>query len=339
MRIIIDAMGGDNAPLAPLAGAAAAVQELGVAITAVGDKPKLEAIMKENNISSQGIEIVHAPDVIGMEEDATDILKKKPESSMAVAAKMLADGKGDALVSAGSTGALLVGATLVVKRIRGVKRAALAPVMPGGQKPWLLIDCGANVECRPEMLVQFAAMGTAYMEKVMGVSKPVVGLVNNGVEETKGTDLQLQAHKLLKKSGLNFMGNIEPREVPTGVADVVVTDGFTGNVVLKLTEGVAKMMSGMMKKMFYKNLKTKIAALLLKNELAEFKKSMDYTEYGGAPLLGIRKTVIKAHGSSNAKAYKNAIRQAKTCAEQDISGAIEAWIAEYKAEEKENDPA
>ena len=332
MNIIIDAMGGDNAPLAPLAGAAAAVQELGVTITAVGDKAKLEALAQQENISLQGIEIVHAPDVIGMEEDATDILKKKPNSSMAVAMKLLVEGKGEALVSAGSTGALLVGATLMVKRIKGVKRAALAPVMPGAQKPWLLIDCGANVECRPEMLVQFAAMGTAYMEKVMNVANPVVGLVNNGVEETKGTELQLAAYKLLQNSHLNFMGNLEARDVPSGMADVVVCDGFTGNVILKLTEGVAKMLGGMVKEMFYKNAKTKVAGLMVKSELAEFKKRMDYTEYGGAPLLGIRKPVIKAHGSSNAKAYKSAIRQAKICAENDVSGTIEAWLAQQKAE-------
>ncbi|MFV0413428.1 MAG: phosphate acyltransferase PlsX [Oscillospiraceae bacterium] len=333
MKIIIDAMGGDNAPLAPLLGAAAAVKELGVEVIAVGKQQELEETAAQNNISLSGITLHPAADVIGMDEDATDILRKKPEASMAVALKLLAGGEGDALVSAGSTGALLVGATLLVKRIKGVKRAAIGTVMPGSEAPWLLIDCGANVECRPEMLVQFAAMGSAYQEKVMGLQNPTVGLVNNGAEETKGTELQLAAYPLLQNSGLNFTGNIEPRDIPSGKASVVVCDGFTGNVILKLTEGVAKMFSGMIKQMFYQNLKTKLAGLAMKSNLAAFKKSFDYSEYGGAPLLGIKKPVIKAHGSSDAKAIKNAIRQAKTCAEKDVAGTIEAWLQHNAAAE------
>lgn len=339
MKIIIDAMGGDNAPKATLAGAAAAVQELGITVIAVGDEKAIQQVAQTGNIAMQGIEVVHASEVLGMDEEATDILRKKPDSSMAVAMKLLADGSGDALVSAGSTGALLVGSTMLVKRIKGIKRAAIGTVLPGSEKPWLLIDCGANVECRPDMLVQFAAMGTAYQEKVLGVKNPSVGLVNNGSEETKGTELQLAAYPLLQNSGLNFMGNIEARDVPSGKADVVVCDGFTGNIVLKLTEGVAKMFAGMVKQMFYKNAKTKLAGLMMKSELAGFKKSFDYAEYGGAPLLGIRKPVIKAHGSSNEKAIKNAIRQAKLCVENDVSGTIEKWMATHKAEEKTDDPA
>lgn len=333
MKIIIDAMGGDNAPLAPLQGAAAAVQELGIEAVLVGRQNELEAAIKEHGISMQGLTIVHAADTISMEEDATDVVRKKPDSSLSVALRLLAEGGGDALVSAGSTGALLVGATLIVKRIRGIKRAAIGTVIPGSQKPWLLIDTGANVECRPEMLVQFAAMGSAYQEKVMGVKNPTVALANNGTEETKGTALQLQAYPLLQNCGLNFTGNIEARDIPSGAADVVVCDGFTGNIILKLTEGVAKMFSGMIKEMLMKNTVTKLAALILKSGLGDFKKKMDYTEYGGAPMLGIRKTVIKAHGSSNAKAIKNAIRQAKTCAENDVAGSIEAWIAGQKISE------
>lgn len=332
MNIIIDAMGGDNAPLALLAGAAQAVQELGVHITAVGHKEKMAAAIREGNVPMEGITLVHAADVIGMDEDATDVLRKKPDSSLAVAMKMLAAGEGDGLVSAGSTGAMLVGATMVVKRIKGIKRAALGTVMPGGKRPWMLIDCGANVECRPEMLVQFAVMGSAYQEKVMGIPTPTVALANNGTEETKGTELQLAAYPLLQNSGLNFIGNIEARDIPAGNADVVVCDGFTGNIILKLTEGVAKVFSGLIKQMFYKNAKTKLAGAALKSELAEFKKSFDYTEYGGAPLMGIQKPVIKAHGSSDAKAIKNAIRQAKTCAENDVAGTIEAWIAAHKGD-------
>lgn len=337
MNIIIDAMGGDHAPAAPLAGAAQAVQELGVHVTAVGHKEKMAVAIRENNIPMEGITLVHAADVIGMDEDATDVVRKKPESSLAVGLKMLAGGEGEGLVSAGSTGAMLVGATMVVKRIKGIKRAALGTEMPGGKRPWMLVDCGANVECRPEMLVQFAAMGSAYQEKVMGIESPTVALANNGTEETKGTELQLAAYPLLQKSGLNFAGNIEARDIPQGDADVVVCDGFTGNIILKLTEGVAKVFSGMIKQMFYKNTKTKLAGAALKSELAEFKKSFDYTEYGGAPLLGIKKPVIKAHGSSDAKAIKNAIRQAKICSEKDVAGTIEAWLAQHKGDSPAGD--
>lgn len=336
MNIILDAMGGDNAPLAPLQGAAMAVQEYGVQVIAVGDTEILKQTAQQHNIPLDGITLMHASQTIGMDEDATDLLKKKSDSSMTVALKALAEGKGEAFVSAGSSGALLVGATMLVKRIKGIKRAALAPVMPGLQKPWILIDCGANVEVRPEMLVQFAAMGSAYMERVMGVKSPSVGLANNGVEETKGTPLQLAAYEMLKDSGLNFSGNIEAREIPTGVCDVVVCDGFTGNIILKLTEGVAKFFSAKLKEMFYKNAKTKMAALMLKSDMAELKKSFDYTEYGGAPLLGIRKPVIKGHGSSDAKAVKNAIRQARTCAENNVAGCIEEWLAQNKQREQEN---
>ncbi len=334
MKIIIDAMGGDNAPLAPLQGAAAAVKEQGVEIIAVGDREKLAKVIRENSIDITGIELMHAADVIGMDEDATDVIRKKPDSSLAVGLKALAEGKADALVSAGSTGALLVGGTLIVKRIKGIKRAAIGTVMPGSLKPWLLIDSGANTECRPEMLLQFAAMGAAYQEQVMGVETPTVALANNGTEETKGTALQLAAFPMLQESPLNFIGNIEGREIPTGAADVVVCDGFTGNIILKLVEGVAKVFSGMIKDMFCKNLKTKLAGAALTGELAEFKKRFDYSEYGGAPLLGIKKPVIKAHGSSDAKAIKNAIRQAAACAEKDVAGSIEAWMAANNKAEK-----
>ena len=336
MNIMIDAMGGDNAPVAPLLGAAAAVRAYGVTVTAVGRKDAIGAAAKEHNIPMQGIAVQHAEDVIGMDEDATDV-RKRPNSSLAVALRLLAAGEGEALVSAGSTGALLVGATLIVKRIKGINRAALATVLPGEIKPWMLIDCGANVECRPEQLVQFAVMGSAYMEKVMGVPTPAVALANNGTEETKGTQLQLDAYPLLQSSGLTFVGNIEGRDILLGSADVVVCDGFTGNIILKTVEGVAKMFSGKLKQMFYASAKTKIAGLLVKSGLDDFKKSFDYKEYGGAPLLGIKKPVIKAHGSSDEKAFMNAIRQAKTCAEQDVAGSIEAWIAAHKTQESQND--
>ncbi len=330
MKIILDAMGGDLAPLAPLQGAAQAVSEWGVQVLAVGDTEKMQAVMQKEGISEQGIELVHASEIIGMDEEATDVLKKKPDSSLAVACKLLKEGRGEALVSAGSTGALLVGGTLIVGRIKGIKRPAIATVLPGLEKPWLLVDCGANAECRAEMLLQFAAMGAAYQERVMGVQNPSVALANNGTEETKGTALQLETYKLLQKSHLNFTGNIEGRDIPQGAADVVVCDGFTGNMILKVEEGLAKMFSAMIKDMFYKNIKTKIAGASLKPELADFKKKFDYKEYGGAPLLGIRHPVVKAHGSSDAKAIKNAIRQAKSCVENQVCEAIETHLAAQK---------
>ncbi len=333
MKMIIDAMGGDNAPLAPLQGAAQAVAELGVEIVAVGNKEKMAAVIREAQIPMQGIELLHASEVIGMDEDATDVLKKKPDSSLAVACKLLRDGGGEALVSAGSTGALLVGGTLIVGRIKGIKRPAIGTVLPSGEKTWLLIDCGANAECRAEMLVQFAAMGAAYMEKVMGRENPSVALANNGTEETKGTPLQREAYPLLQKSGLHFVGNIEGRDIPLAAADVVVCDGFTGNIILKVTEGLAKMFSGMIKQMFYKNAKTKLAGAAMRGELDEFKRNFDYKEYGGAPLLGIKSPVIKAHGSSDAKAIKNAVRQAKLCVENGVSAAIEQYLAAQKGRE------
>ncbi len=337
MNIIIDAMGGDNAPLAAIEGAVQAVAELGVSVIAVGDEQKIKQAALAGGIDMSGITVEHASDVIGMDEEATDVVRKRPDSSIAVAFRLLKEGRGDALVSAGSTGALLVGATMLVGRIKGIKRAALGTVIPGSQKPWMLLDCGANVECRAEQLLQFAVMGSAYMENVMGIKSPTVGLANNGTEESKGTQLQLDAYELLKDSSLNFVGNAEARDLPSGAVDVVVCDGFTGNIILKLTEGLAKMFSGMMKKMFLKSTKTKIAALMLKGGIADFKKSFDYSEYGGAPLLGIKKAVIKAHGSSDAKAMKNAIRQAEICARTDVSGNIERWVAGHKQGSETNE--
>ncbi len=336
MKIIVDAMGGDFAPEAPLKGAAKAVQELGVSIVAVGDEEQINQTVRQHNIPMENITVRHASDVIDMDEEATDILRKKPDSSLAIAMNALADGDGDALVSAGATGALLVGGTLIVKRIRGIRRPAIATVLPSVSTPWMLIDSGANVECRPDMLVQFAAMGSAYMSRVMGVESPRVALVNNGTEPTKGTALQLEAYPLLQQSGLNFIGNIETRDTTAGVADVVVCDGFTGNVMLKQIEGTAHMVSSMLEEVFFSNLKTKLAALMVKNNLKEFAGKLDYKEYGGAPLLGIQKPVIKAHGSSDEVAIKNAIRQAKICVENDVAQSVESWLLQQKnkAEQK-----
>ena len=330
MKVIIDMYGGDNAPKAPILGTAMAAKELGVDIVAVGNEAKMRKICEENNIS--GFEFIDAPLVMPVCAESTEILKEYKQSSLAVGLKALADGRGDAFVSAGSTGAIVVGATLIVKRIKGIKRAALASVIPGLDKSYMLLDLGANVECRPEMLCQFASMGSIYMNKVEGVPNPEVGLINIGAEESKGGELQKEAYQLMKAASFNFIGNIEPRDLPKGVCDVAVADGWTGNVVLKLTEGLSSAFGKKLKGIMLRNFFTKLGALTMKKGVAEFKKSMDYTERGGAPLLGIAKPVIKAHGSSDPKAFMNAIRQAKTFYEQDVIGTISAAVAAQKEE-------
>lgn len=330
MKVIIDMYGGDNAPKAPILGAAMAAKELGTEIVAVGNEAEMRKICEENGVS--GFEFIDAPMVMPVCAEPTEILKEYKQSSLAVGLKALADGRGDAFVSAGSTGAIVVGATLIVKRIKVIKRAALASVIPGLDKSYMLLDLGANVECRPEMLCQFASMGSIYMNKVEGVPNPEVGLINIGAEESKGGELQKEAYQLMKAASFNFIGNIEPRDLPKGVCDVAVADGWTGNVVLKLTEGLSSAFGKKLKGIMLRNFFTKLGALTMKKGVAEFKKSMDYTERGGAPLLGIAKPVIKAHGSSDPKAFMNAIRQAKTFYEQDVIGTISAAVAAQKEE-------
>lgn len=324
MKIILDAFGGDNAPLAPLKGAQMAVEEMDVEILAVGDVEKMTECCRENNINTKNITFKQADSVFDMHEDPMDVVKKRTDTSLHVALKALADGEGDALVSAGSTGALLMGATFIVKRLKGCKRPALGSVLPGvNPGGFMLMDCGANSEVRPEMLDQFALMASVYMEKVAGRKNPRVALLNNGTEDTKGPETHKAAYQLMKDNkNINFIGNIEGRDVMEDVADVVVADGFSGNIALKTSEGVASFMNKQLKAMFMTNLKTKIAAVLLKDQLKAFKAKLDYTEYGGAPVLGVSKGVIKAHGSSDAKAFKNAIKQAKIYAENDVSRLI-----------------
>ncbi len=335
MKIIIDVYGGDNAPLVPLQGAALAVKELGVDILAVGNETEMKKLCAENNISTEHFEFINAPLVMPVCAEPTEAIKSYKGSSLSVGLQALADGKGDAYVSAGSTGAIVVAATLIVKRIKGIKRAALATVVPGLKKDYMLLDLGANVECRPEMLVQFGMMGSIYMENVAGVKNPKVALVNIGVEESKGTELQKTAYGLMQNAGYNFVGNVEVRDVPSGAfCDVAVADGWTGNVVLKMIEGLGHAFGKMVKGMFLKNIFTKLSALSLKSGLAEFKHKLDYTERGGAPLLGIARPVIKAHGSSNPEAFKNAIKQAKIFVETDVNGTISTAIKRLK-EEKE----
>lgn len=328
MRIILDAMGGDNAPLAPLEGAARAVQELGVEVTLSGDENKIKALAAEHGISLDGITLLHTEEIITMEDQPTDVIKAKKNCSMAVGLQALADGQGDAFVSAGNSGALLVGATMIPRRIKGIKRAAMAPLLPTDNGHAILMDGGANTECRPEMLEQFGIMGSIYMEKVMGIQNPKVGLINNGSEECKGRELEVETYKLLEQCDLNFIGNIEGREVPTGKADVLVTDGFTGNIVLKLYEGLGKFFAAKIKEMF--SGAGKIGALFMMDKLSALKDSFDYKKVGGAVLLGISKPVIKAHGSSNGEAFFNAVRQAKNCVDGKICETISEAVAARK---------
>lgn len=338
MKIVIDATGGDLAPLEPLRGAADAAAELGVEMLVTGDEAQLRACAREHGISLDGITLIDAPRVIPIEAEPTSLLKEYADCSMAVGMNLVARGEADAIVSAGSTGALLVGATFLVKRIKGVKRPAIGTMIPAqGGRFYLLCDAGANHDCRPEMLTQFAVMGSAYYEKIMGAEHPRVGLINIGTEETKGTELQVAALPLLKAlPGIHFVGNVEARELPLGGCDVAVCDGFTGNVVLKLTEGMGKFLGGAVRDVLFSNLRTKLGALLIAKEFSVFKKSLDYKETGGAPILGAVRPVIKAHGSSDARAFKNAIRQAKSCVERDICGAIAEGVARQKAAAQEN---
>ena len=333
VKVIVDAFGGDHAPLEVIRGCERAVRELGVSIILTGSEQKIKACATENGISLEGMEIVHTDDVFDIHEEPKELIKSGKNTSMAVGLTLLAENRGDAFVSAGSTGALVFGATFIVKRIKGIKRIAPSPVMPGDKGSFILVDAGANTECRPEMLVQFAAMGSAYMEKVMGVSSPKVGLLNIGSEETKGRDLEIEAYKLLESSGLNFVGNIEARDIPDGEVQVVVTDGFTGNVVLKLYEGLGSFFSKKIKWIF--SGAGKLGALLSLGKIRTFRRQMDYKEVGGSALLGVKKPVIKAHGSSDGTAFFNAVRQAKRCVEGDVAGVIERYVSDMNAADKE----
>ena len=331
-RVIIDAFGGDNAPLSVLEGALKA-KEL-ADITLVGDEQLLRQKAAEAGISLTGIDLVHAPDVMPMEEEPRAILKAYKDSSMAVGLRLLAEGQGDAFISAGSTGALLMGATFLVKRIKGVSRPAIATLLPTAKgTPAMLMDAGANAECRPEMLLQFAQMGSVYYSRVLGGGKPAtVGLVNIGTESHKGDPLRQETYALLKESGLHFVGNVEAREVPYGAADLLITDGFTGNVLLKTMEGSAGMLMKEIKGIFMQNLRTKIAGLLVKPYVKGLKARMDTREYGGAPVLGVQKPVIKAHGNSDGLAICNAVRVAAEFAE---AGVIQAVSATLKGAEED----
>lgn len=340
MKIIVDAMGGDRAPEEIVRGALDAAREYGTQIVLVGQGARILRLLKDQGVPDlpPGVAIADAPDVVGMEDNPAGVVKDKPDSSLVRAVRMLAEEGGDAVVSAGSTGALLAASTLFVKRIKGVRRAALAPFLPARKGNPLLIDCGANVECTPEYLLQFAFMGSIYAQKQMSVARPRVGLLNIGTEETKGAPLQREAYALLKKAGqdgrIHFVGNIESRGVAFGEADVIVADGYSGNILLKTMEGVGMFFAAMLKDMFMRRAGSKVAALLVKKDLAAFRKTLDYSETGGTPLLGLNRPVIKAHGSSNALALKNAVRQAMLFAESGVIEEISANIEHMKVDEE-----
>lgn len=307
MKIIVDAFGGDNAPLEIIKGCAQSVEELGANIILTGNEKIIRETAEKNNISLNNIEIEDCSEVVTMEDKADAVLKTKKDSSMALGFKLLNEGRGDAFISAGNSGALCVGATIAVKRIKGIKRPAFAPVLPSETGFFMLLDGGANVDCRPEMLYQFALMGSVYMEKVMKVNNPRVALANVGTEEHKGTELYRETYKILKESNLNFIGNVEGRDIPKGVCDVVVCDGFIGNMILKTYEGVAAVLMKEIKNMFAGSVKGKLAAGLLLKDLKAMKTRFDYNTYGGAPILGSSKPVFKAHGDAKARTIKNAI--------------------------------
>lgn len=334
MKIILDAMGGDHAPEAPVMGAVQAAKDFGAQITLVGKGNEILEVLRKHNIENlpEGIEIANADEVVDMHDDPANVIRKKKNSSMVIGLKMVAEGEGDAFVSAGSTGALLSGATLIVKRVKGIRRAAMGPVMPnkaGGKT--VILDCGANAECTPEFLLQFGLVGSLYAKKYLGVANPKVGLLNIGTEDTKGTPLQKEAHALLTEASnqgiLNFVGNVEARDVPLGAVDVVVCDGFAGNVLLKTIEGTAMFMGSLMKnRIFKRNIFSKIGYLFCKPGVDEVMKMLDYREIGGTQFLGIKKPVIKAHGSSDILAFRNAVRQAMDASGSDISEELEQGL-------------
>lgn len=333
VKIIVDAFGGDNAPAEIIKGCAAALDEHDdIEIILTGPKDKIEKAAEENNIDISRLNIEDCSDFLTMEDDPMAIRKRK-DSSMAVGLKMLADGRGDAFLSAGNSGALITGATLIVKRIKGIHRPAFSPVLPKSPGMFMLIDGGANVECKPEMLRQFAIMGSVYLERVMGVKNPRVGLANVGTEDHKGDPLRHETFKLLKETPVNFVGNVEGIQIPFDTCDVVVADGFTGNLILKMYEGAALAVMGRIKSIYKKSLWNKLSALMIAGDLKKLKGEMNTDVYGGAPILGAAKPVFKVHGNANALTLKYAIALTKNYVNTNVIGEIEKAVAQI--EEKE----
>ncbi len=335
MRIAVDAFGGDNAPEAVVKGCVMAAQQISDEIILVGDEAKISALLAQENVPEGKITVCHASEVIETGDSPVEAIRKKKDSSLVVALNLVKNNEADAVVSAGNTGAYLAGAFRFLGRMKGIKRPALTAVMPTTAAHSVILDVGANADCRPEHLVQFAHMGTIYAEHVLGIEKPRVALLNIGAEEAKGNALTKETHGLLKEEPLNFVGNIEPRDVPFGKADVIVCDGFSGNVVIKLIEGTVSALFSMLKGVFYKSLKTKLAAAVLKPGLKNVKATMDYSEYGGVPLLGIDGVVFKAHGSSDAVTICNAVRAAGDYARDGINDKIKAVLSTQNACEEE----
>ncbi len=336
MRIIVDVMGGDNAPHELVKGVVQAAERYTANYILVGDRNAIEAVAEKEGYDLSRFEIVHTETVITMEDDPISVVRAKSDSSMSRGLHLLAEGQGDAFVSTGNTGALFTGATLIVRKIKGVQRAAIASVLPF-TTPVLLLDSGANLTVTSDQLVQFGMMGSIYMQNLFNLPAPRVGLLNNGIEDCKGQPLHIETYqKLLADESINFVGNIEGNRIPHDGCDVLVTDGFTGNIVLKYTEGMGKMMLGVLKGLFKSNPVTMMSAMVMKKQLTEIKKTYDASSYGGAPFLGISRPVIKAHGSSNARAFRNAIRQAieyvDTGVTYDIARAIEENRARKTAE-------
>lgn len=341
MRVILDGMSGDLAPVEIVKGAVMAAKEVDYEIVIVGDPKVINRELKKNKYKGNSISVAAAKEVITMEDSPVKAIRRKPDSSMVVGLNMLRDGEGDLFVSAGNTGALVVGSRLILGRIRGIDRPALAsiyPTMSEGQ-PGLLVDAGASAESKARNMLEYGLMGSIFVEKVWSRPEPKVALVNLGAEESKGTSVTKDAYQMLSNSNINFIGNVEGRDIPQGLCDVIVCDGFTGNVVLKLTEGVAGSIFNLVKDSLMTNLKGKIGALLVKNNLKRLKERFDYEEFGGAPILGVNKPVIKMHGSSNAKAVYSAIVKAVPFAAENVVDIIkhEMFNVEELIEEEEEE--
>ena len=338
MRIVVDGMGGDNAPKAIVGGVVEAIKEFDVEIAITGDKEILEQEFATYEFDRSKLEIIHTTEIIENEDKPVPAIRRKKDSSMVVALNLVKENKADAIVSAGSTGALLTGATLIVGRIKGIDRPCLCPCMPnikGGMT--IIADSGANADCKPRNLSEFAMMSNIYLKKVLGMENPRIGLGNIGSEEGKGNELVKSAYNELKTMDLNFVGNIEGRDVIESKADVIVCDGFTGNIMLKTCEGVAMGMMKLIKETLMSSFKGKLGALLIKEDMRKLKAFLDYSEYGGAPFLGVKGGVIKAHGSSNSKAIKNAIKQAINFTEGNVVEDIETYILSKKEDEKKQE--
>ena len=338
MKIVIDGFGGDHAPDEVIKGSAIAVEKLGLEVLITGDVNTLKSRMSALGVPEKGITLIPAEGVITTEDNPLSVVKQKNNTSMGVAFNMLANGEADAAISAGSTAAIVVGGTSIAKRIKGVKKAALVPLMPcSGGKRYCVLDGGANLYCTPEMLQQFAIMGSCFMQTTMGINTPRGGLLNIGTEDETGRELEHETKALLEKTPINFVGYVEAREVPLGAVDVLITDGFTGNVFLKTCEGMGALMKDALKGMFFANLKTKIGALCVKKQLGDFSAQMDYKTIGGSPLLGTAKPVFKAHGASDAAAFFGAFRQAKLFVENNAINMMTDAIAKLKTgEESQN---